>query len=228
MKNQILSLIFVISALTGFSQTLPTYKTTSNLTPIQISACGNENFQTPDTLLVPVGDSVWVGNINVWNYNWLGYDSIEKFYLFKQNLITSIGICIDTVIIGNNEDFRFKVTNTTKYRYAIVHIFPFHTTHMIFYVRGTMGLTTGIPSRDNSKAVLNAFPNPASTELTLTFNTNKHDEKIELLDIHGRIIIQNTDERELGRNTVKLDVSQLSAGIYTARIGSETIKFMKI
>lgn len=218
MKKQILSLIFLMCTLIGFSQTMPTLAKTSNLTPITI----NNN----DTLLVPVGDSVWIGNIDVWNFNFFGDPNGNHFYLHKSDIAWTAVTTIDTVVIGNNDKFRFNVPIMTKYRYVIRREFM-TTQDITFYVRGTTSITTGIASNSLSKSTLNAYPNPATDELTLTFNTSKHDDKIELFDIQGRSVLANTDERETGQNTVKLDVSQLNAGIYFARVGSDTFKITK-
>lgn len=216
MKKQILSLIFVIIASIGFSQTMPTLTKTSNLTPITI----NNN----DTLLVPIGDSVWINGIDAWNASAIG--DVGNFYLIKTDITTWVATFIDTIVIGNNDKYRFKITSSTKYRYAIRRQFE-ATPDLYFYIRGTSGVTTGIGTHDLTKSNLKAYPNPVSDNLNVKFDATSHDQKVSVFDIQGRLVMENTDEREIGQNTLKLDVMPLNAGIYFVRVGTETFKITK-
>lgn len=218
MKKQILSLIFVIIASIGFSQ-LPTLTKTSDLTPITI----NNN----DTLLVPVGDSVWINGVETWNTNTLG--DAGNFYLIKTDLITWAATFIDTIVIGttnNNDKYRFKISVSTKYRYAIKRQLQ-STPDLFFYIRGTTGMTTGIASHDFKKSNIKVYPNPVSDNMTVSFEAFTHDQKISIFDIQGSLVAENTDEREIGTNVIKFDVMSLNAGIYFVRTGTDTFKIMK-
>lgn len=216
MKKQILSLIFVIITAIGFSQTMPTLTKTSNLTPITI------NYG--DTLLVPIGDSVWINNIDAWNT--ANFGDAGNFYLYKIDIMTSAATCIDTVVIGNNDKYRFNITALTKYRYGIRRASQ-PSCDIFFYIKGTTGTTTGITNHESPKFNLMAYPNPAVDNLTISFDATSHNQTVSVFDIQGRSVIVNTDEREMGTNTVKLDVTALNTGIYFVRTGSDTFKIAK-
>jgi hypothetical protein len=213
MKKQVLSLIFVIIASIGFSQTYPMLTKTSNMTPTPIM----EN----DTILVPVGDSVWIGGIDAWNASTFGHGNGSIVELANHALMQYV----DTVYIGNNDKLRFKVTTTTKQKY-IIYISTVNP-ERTFYIRGTVGMPTGIGSHNMTKSNLKAYPNPVSDNLTVSFESATHDQKVSIFDLQGRLVMENTDEREIGTNTLKLDVMPLNAGIYFVRVGAETYKITK-
>ncbi|MGL5889358.1 MAG: T9SS type A sorting domain-containing protein [Bacteroidia bacterium] len=71
---------------------------------------------------------------------------------------------------------------------------------------------------DSAAAVLyNVFPNPASNQLTVTFEgLNRANVTLEILDVTGKII--RTQALADGSSRADLDVSDLSAGIYVIRL----------
>lgn len=92
----------------------------------------------------------------------------------------------------------------------------------------TSTLTTGIESIKHTTNKLSVFPNPSTDEVSVTFNTNKEKTTIEVFDIEGRLVMTDEATREIGQNTVKINVSNFSQGIYIVRAGSETFKITKI
>ena len=141
-------------------------------------------------------------------------------------MITTAGVCIDTVVIGNNDKYRFKIVISTKYKYAIRRASQ-PAADLFFYIRGTVGVTTGIGIHHLTKSNLTAYLNPVSDNLTVKFDATAHDQKVSVFDIQGRLVIENIVEREIGSNTLKLDVMPLNAGIYFVRVGTETFKITK-
>lgn len=90
-------------------------------------------------------------------------------------------------------------------------------------------IPTGVADmKHNPNAKLSVFPNPASDEVTVAFNTSKEKTNIEVFDIQGRLVYIDTDDREIGENKIKLNTSNFSAGIYIVRAGTETFKITKI
>lgn len=92
----------------------------------------------------------------------------------------------------------------------------------------TSTLTTGIESLKHTSTKLSVFPNPSTDEVSVTFNTNKEKTTIEVFDIEGRLVMIDEATREIGQNTVKINVSNFSQGIYIVRAGTETFKITKI
>lgn len=89
-------------------------------------------------------------------------------------------------------------------------------------------LTTGIESIKHTTTKLSVFPNPSTDEVSVIFNTNKEKTTIEVFDIEGRLVMTDEATREIGQNTVKINVSNFSQGIYIVRAGTETFKITKI
>jgi hypothetical protein len=76
--------------------------------------------------------------------------------------------------------------------------------------------TTSIEELDNVR--YSAFPNPAADRVTLKSIDNFEITAITLIDLSGKIVMTPTlNERS---NTVTLDISGLSNGVYTAQIQS--------
>jgi hypothetical protein len=66
---------------------------------------------------------------------------------------------------------------------------------------------------DKSKSLVNIYPNPASDYVYVDLSISG---KLELLDMHGRLILST----EVLRGTKQLNVSNLEPGIYFIRISS--------
>ncbi len=72
------------------------------------------------------------------------------------------------------------------------------------------------------------YPNPASDVLSYTFSTElKSDYLLNVTDISGRTIIQETRNAQEGENTSDINVTSYAKGIYimTIQIGTETSRF---
>lgn len=65
---------------------------------------------------------------------------------------------------------------------------------------------------------LEAFPNPAQDQLTLLF-TAEGSLSLDVMDAEGRVVMRRSLERSgAGLFREQLDVSGLSAGLYTALV----------
>lgn len=84
--------------------------------------------------------------------------------------------------------------------------------------------STKIPSKENSKLVeeinVSLYPNPTSTEATITFElNNKNKVSIELYDLSGRLVSSALNETlEAGNHQVKVNVANQSNGLYIVKI----------
>jgi hypothetical protein len=90
-------------------------------------------------------------------------------------------------------------------------------------VRFCMDSNVGIINGDENSKELSIYPNPATDDLTIS-NINSSIAEIEIIDITGKLIkqlpINNVKE-------IKINISDLSNGIYIIRIGNEFQKFIK-
>lgn len=82
-----------------------------------------------------------------------------------------------------------------------------------------VSLCSGVDELNKGEVVV--FPNPADHSLTISFEGKNEDVIIELMDISGKkVIAQNY--RDHSGTELKLDVSQLSPGVYQLTLLSET------
>jgi len=68
------------------------------------------------------------------------------------------------------------------------------------------------------------FPNPSENSLNIEFGQSNMNEKYELLDQFGRIIIFGT----INETTMILDIGELSCGTYFIKVNDVFTRFMKI
>ncbi len=88
-------------------------------------------------------------------------------------------------------------------------------------------------SVENKKDILSISPNPASTDISITFNEIKNQSAIvTLYDSRGVIVLKQTYPNGIGQQVLTLDISNLYKGMYILRIDgeiySESAKFIKI
>jgi hypothetical protein len=65
------------------------------------------------------------------------------------------------------------------------------------------------------------FPNPTNHFLTIQFkNLNEKNIQIKIFDVLGQTVIEKKEENASGTFETQIDVSGLSAGVYTIRVNS--------
>ena len=82
----------------------------------------------------------------------------------------------------------------------------------VFLVDVTVGI-----NELTSGSILNVFPNPATEQVTVSFEQTTERVVIELIDATGRVLI-NQESTVIGTNMVNFPVNNLSAGFYTVRL----------
>jgi hypothetical protein len=61
----------------------------------------------------------------------------------------------------------------------------------------------------------NVYPNPASDQVTLSFSSDKEDVyNIRLLDIAGRVVINETQTSLIGDNQYQMNLYDIAEGVY--------------
>jgi len=72
------------------------------------------------------------------------------------------------------------------------------------------------------------YPSPASEELNINYRaTNSGTVQIRIINLQGQIVLSQTHENAQGENNVKLNISELSAGLYLVSNGKESRSFIK-
>ena len=67
------------------------------------------------------------------------------------------------------------------------------------------------------------YPNPVQDELRTSFGMTKAAHVVlNITDFHGRLLKQIHADVNEGQNEIQVDVSGLSAGLYTVRLSSDS------
>jgi uncharacterized protein YegJ (DUF2314 family) len=81
----------------------------------------------------------------------------------------------------------------------------------------------------NKSTELSVFPNPATDQLNIKFNSENSEAKIELFDISGRIIFCKEYNPSATMSLFNIDVSEFSSGTYFLKLFSgNKIAFQKV
>ena len=96
-----------------------------------------------------------------------------------------------------------------------------------FLIFPVVDITTGVSSISKGNLTLTAaFPNPASSEVSINFGLNQASKvEIEVYDVTGKNVqTVKLDNLEAGNHTSKLNVAGLGAGVYVYSVKSENAK----
>ncbi len=129
----------------------------------------------------------------------------------------------------NNNYNAFPVMQSGEY---IVNAIDAHNCNITDTITVLVDICLGIEeSENNLKAIL--FPNPAMdvTSLRLTASSSV-DVNIAVMDMNGRVLSIEKQSVVSGENTIQLNVSSLSSGVYMVRVLGEQIhsvlRFVKL
>ena len=220
MKKQMLSLIFVIITAIGFSQPITDSLVISY--PGSTLKLGiNDPTGNTDTITMVAGTSFTISNI---------YATVTAYcnkYLYDPS---TLRIVEGALLISHPYTSDYTDNVNSGYTKYMIFVVESGNGYFIktFYVNGT-SIVTGIANINHlNLSKLTVFPNPANEEVTVSFNASKEKTNIEVFDIQGRLVMEDSNEREIGSNKVKLNTSGLSSGIYILHAGSEVFKITKM
>lgn len=81
--------------------------------------------------------------------------------------------------------------------------------------------------RFSDKSLLSVYPNPTTSNMTILGNYLEHTE-FEIYNVIGNRIGKNLLMIKSSENQIEVDISQLPAGLYFVRVGTETQKIRKL
>lgn len=247
MKNLILTLVFVITTLVSFSQSdgssnyKYTVSTTINTIEIDTTCIvGSDGFATYsyDEYTVYILDTDSIVHINFISLTFEDSLFIDKVYLnnallkFETNydawdtLIIHDGSSYDMVVNINHDSLTSVDTvfvqvygngysQTPKTWFKIVKISQYDWEHL------------GVNDLELTTTRLSAYPNPASSNITIDFDVTTNEVPVAIFSMNGQLVYSNDDNRNNGTNSLNVDVSSFQTGIYIVKAGSQTFKFVK-
>lgn len=85
-----------------------------------------------------------------------------------------------------------------------------------------------IERKQDQFSLKSLFPNPVNTQLTVVFNNEQKGKvNIEISDLTGRIVYQNSYKAQEGVNQPSIGVSDLTAGIYLLKLSNGNTQLTK-
>jgi hypothetical protein len=87
-------------------------------------------------------------------------------------------------------------------------------------------------AEDRLNTMISLYPNPAIDELNIELNTDQSDDiTLEVYNYSGQLVYLVSNKLNSGSNSMRLDASQFSAGMYFVKISGnnvyETLRFVK-
>ena len=80
-------------------------------------------------------------------------------------------------------------------------------------------IPTGIASVSEELKQLTIIPNPATDEVQVSFNSEVNgDMKLQVMDIRGKLILQQSKQVLLGNNIMTINVNELASGYYILNV----------
>ena len=146
---------------------------------------------------------------------------------YDLRLLDNVGNVVTTSITAglSNETINFNSTGGTTY-YAVVYssLGNFHTTNTY-----TLSLTQANNSssrvgfvKDSWFDELQIYPSPVVDELTIRYQGQKAETTVvEVLDVLGKVVMNQEFESQKGSNTFTLDLQHLVTGSYFIRLSGQ-------
>ena len=182
----------------------------SNQTATSVALCPSEN-----TILIPKN---YVGKVANWQYTFgtspIWYDlpgtegqttltvngsSITGTVFYRVVIVTELGICTGLSSVAYSTAFRI----TTK----------------LSCLSPDGSIVNNDIQTDQRLTIQKVYPNPASNVFNLEMNSNTEGvSQIEIIDVTGRQVLNQTLGLSEGFNTISLDISKLSRGVFIVKI----------
>ena len=86
--------------------------------------------------------------------------------------------------------------------------------------------TAGINDLELTTTRLSAYPNPASSNITIDFDVTTNEVPVAIFSMNGQLVYSNDDYRNNGTNSLKVDITNFKDGIYYIKVGEQVKKLI--
>jgi hypothetical protein len=166
-----------------------------------------------------------VGDSTV-HLNWVQSDdtSVLGYYVYRADAFMGDYQLISPLLTNHNFEDHSLATGT--YYYQVRATKDVMTPSGGYHNLSIGTLSTGVVVDNSVVSVqqtlnnnnINIYPNPAKDRITVSFDNNKQDATISIIDMTGRKV--QSQKIAGGKNSINIDVHQLPAGIYSLLIQS--------
>ncbi|MCC6837164.1 MAG: T9SS type A sorting domain-containing protein [Bacteroidia bacterium] len=93
---------------------------------------------------------------------------------------------------------------------------------------GTIWTETSTSAEESEISIsnFNTYPNPNNGEFNILFESKLISSPIKIYDTQGRMIYENHDLRQIGENTLNIQLENISPGVYSLNSGEKTYKIV--
>ena len=158
------------------------------------------------------GQSTTLSASTIWN------TQISKTKWFKNNQLIASGV--DSVTVSDTGIYKVQMRATLAAGNSVnskqIKITPKPV------VSARMGAENELIEGKESLLDLQIGPNPASDQIQIS----GYDERVEILDVNGKIVDQFNFNTFEGTSPQYVDISELQNGIYLIRSGDQTVKLI--
>ena len=176
----------------------------------------------------PEGDTTNMINIPDWDFNWQGFYFFPKYMVLDRGTqIHAYATYDNTTNNPSNPNNPPKWVSWGEGTEDEMYYLPFA---FLDYRAGDENVSFEdevVTSNENvsihfpENKFYNIFPNPAKENITVGFSLKEHESiQMEVLDINGRVVLRpiNNYFYNAGRHQARVDISQLSSGVYVLNI----------
>ena len=147
--------------------------------------------------------------------------------------VNDVSVQVEAPFLVSNDQSNYGLQTTIPYNGGMVYVVfapPFGGTYtktmtisnqMSTATVALNGVSTGIEEQGTEK--IQMYPNPVGNSLNMVFDANDVPEKIEIIDVTGRVVMSV----KAVNNTMTVNVENLNAGVYFVRADNIVKKFIK-
>lgn len=162
---------------------------------------------------------------------------IEKTSILNNLQITGLTYTPDSVYIKYNSggtvgaDSTLTVTTDGTIKLIVYSTGVVQNDMEVLYFKiiATEPSTASTSEYGFDRTEMRVFPSPATTSTKVRFFAEKSDVQVDVFSLNGTLVFSDDASRNVGSmNDVDINLSNFAAGIYIARAGTETFKFVKL
>lgn len=158
---------------------------------------GVSTYSNYDTILNPSASNLYGSSFNITHDSLINVDTI---FVYLKGLVSG----------GVPQVFThswFKIVKVTQEQWNDIQL--------------------GINDLELTTTRLSAYPNPASSNITIDFDVTTNEVPVAIFSMSGQLVYSNDDNRNNGTNSLNVDVSGFQTGIYIVKAGSKYYKLIK-
>lgn len=157
-------------------------------------------------------------NIQINKYSWMFH---HKYLIVDQSNTAS-----DPLVLTGSHNWSNSGESKNDENTVVVHDASIaNQYYQEFSQRWNDQVPTGIADLNSGDVTISIYPNPNNGSFTVNCSTEKTEKvSMKLFDLMGRVVYSNDSKINSGLSTININIENLSKGIYTFAVVTETGK----